>query len=249
MVQESKQRKRTLMELLNKISKGKELGDHDFDEKLQASRSRLLLHKADSMDSRIGDPDNDCAPEADHDQDKAYSWPPSPRAEERMLDPEFNRAFLLSMEEFRARAGNQFDNCYAEAVPKSRALKTGIFMSKFVQTYSSDLHGTDFQAWLYDDTELDEDLAGGLIRDVLDGLSEAGPEGRKKRKPKRLSQKRRAEIPEFDLHEIMGEFDIDDVGNLIIVKEKSKLMDRMERRVNKRGYLLDRHGNVVNQAR
>ena len=45
----------------------------------------------------------------------------------------------------------------------------------------------------------------------------------------------------------MGEFEIDDLGNFIILRgEKGELLDKKERRVNRRGYLVDRFGNVIN---
>ena len=45
----------------------------------------------------------------------------------------------------------------------------------------------------------------------------------------------------------MGEFEIDDAGNYIILRgEAGELLDRRERPVNKRGYLVDMVGNVIN---
>jgi len=47
----------------------------------------------------------------------------------------------------------------------------------------------------------------------------------------------------------MGEFDIDDEGNYIILRdEKQQLVDKYDRVVNERGYLVDKFGNVVNKA-
>jgi hypothetical protein len=44
----------------------------------------------------------------------------------------------------------------------------------------------------------------------------------------------------------MGDFDIDDEGNNLIIKSKDdKLNDREGRRVNRRGYLIDIEGNVA----
>jgi hypothetical protein len=46
----------------------------------------------------------------------------------------------------------------------------------------------------------------------------------------------------------MGEFEIDDLGNFIILRgERGELLDKKERRVNRRGYLIDRFGNVINK--
>ena len=54
-------------------------------------------------------------------------------------------------------------------------------------------------------------------------------------------------MPEFELNEIMGEFEIDDAGNYIIERgEQGELLDSAGRPVNKRGYLVDKSGNVIN---
>lgn len=45
----------------------------------------------------------------------------------------------------------------------------------------------------------------------------------------------------------MGDFEIDDLGNYIIMRgENGELLDSRERLVNRRGYLIDRFGNVIN---
>lgn len=46
----------------------------------------------------------------------------------------------------------------------------------------------------------------------------------------------------------MGEFEIDDLGNFIIIRAagSTDLMDKFGRKVNRRGYLIDRFGNVIN---
>jgi len=58
-----------------------------------------------------------------------------------------------------------------------------------------------------------------------------------------------ANPPEFELNDIMGEFDIDDSGNYIILRdENQQLVDKYDRVVNERGYLVDKFGNVCNKA-
>ncbi len=54
------------------------------------------------------------------------------------------------------------------------------------------------------------------------------------------------EIPDFKLSDIMGVFEMDNEGNFIIVKDGKLLRDKNKRLVNKRGYLIDGMGNVVN---
>ena len=45
----------------------------------------------------------------------------------------------------------------------------------------------------------------------------------------------------------MGEFEIDDLGNFVIMRgENGELLDKLERLVNRRGYLIDKFGNVIN---
>ena len=54
--------------------------------------------------------------------------------------------------------------------------------------------------------------------------------------------------PDFELHDIMGEFEIDDAGNYIILRgDDNKLLDKNGRHVNKRGYMIDRVGNIINK--
>lgn len=57
------------------------------------------------------------------------------------------------------------------------------------------------------------------------------------------------EIPDFEIEDIMGEFDIDDQGNYIILRndDNGNLEDKNEKRVNRRGYLVDKQGNVIDR--
>lgn len=51
----------------------------------------------------------------------------------------------------------------------------------------------------------------------------------------------------FNLQEIMGALDKDRNGNIIIRRDKhNNMVDKQGRRVNKKGYLVDEQGNVVN---
>jgi hypothetical protein len=52
----------------------------------------------------------------------------------------------------------------------------------------------------------------------------------------------------FNPHNIRGDFEVDQHGRPIIVKNKrGELVDKKGRRVNKRGYLVDKLGNVVDR--
>ena len=47
----------------------------------------------------------------------------------------------------------------------------------------------------------------------------------------------------------MGEFEIDDMGNFVILRGgRGELLDRHDKQVNRRGYLVDRYGNIVNKG-
>jgi hypothetical protein len=109
---------------------------------------------------------------------------------------------------------------------------------------------SDLEIVMEDEAEMDMEYAKDLIEGVIDGLSdsESGIGGKgKKSKKKKLNGKRAKEIPDFELADIMGEFEIDDLGNFIILRgDKGELLDKKERRVNRRGYLIDRFGNVIN---
>ncbi len=51
----------------------------------------------------------------------------------------------------------------------------------------------------------------------------------------------------FDLLDVMGHFDKDRKGNIIIRKDaKGKMVDKKGRSVNAKGYLIDADGNVIN---
>lgn len=106
-----------------------------------------------------------------------------------------------------------------------------------------------------EDAEIQPDFAKRLISNVIDGMSEHSEEATDQNeeiKPSLSVNKRtfkaKKEIPDFDLADIMGEFEIDDLGNYIIMRgENGELLDKMDRMVNRRGYLIDRFGNVINK--
>ena len=57
------------------------------------------------------------------------------------------------------------------------------------------------------------------------------------------SKKRKRDV-QFDIDEITGAFDIDDFGNMMI--NWQTMRDNLNRRVNKHGYLIDGHRNIIN---
>lgn len=141
----------------------------------------------------------------------------------------------------------------AKAPAKDKDLKRKKMVSRRTQTYlrellnmeGEDMHESDMEVVMEEELELDGGFAKGLINGVIDGLSESEEQvgGKKARKGKK-----KLEVPDFELADIMGEFEIDDLGNFIILRgEKGELLDKRERRVNRRGYLVDRFGNVINK--
>lgn len=104
-----------------------------------------------------------------------------------------------------------------------------------------------------DDAEIDDAYAHGLIQNVLQNVSgnEAPSDFEEQMHEQSFTkyQEAKKEQPDYDLADIMGEFDQDDLGNFIIMRKagSAELIDRRGRKVNKRGYLVDRFGNVVNQ--
>ena len=72
---------------------------------------------------------------------------------------------------------------------------------------------------------------------------------------KHIMEQNNGEIPQlftykgkkFDLLDVMGNFDKDRKGNIIIRKDaKGKMVDKKGRPVNAKGYLIDVDGNVIN---
>lgn len=52
----------------------------------------------------------------------------------------------------------------------------------------------------------------------------------------------------FNIKNILGDFEMDPVGNPILDKDKNgNLIDRQGQRVNSKGYLIDKNGNVINK--
>lgn len=51
----------------------------------------------------------------------------------------------------------------------------------------------------------------------------------------------------FDIKDVIGDFDKDRQGNIIIRRDRNnQMVDKKGRKVNNKGYLIDEEGNVVN---
>jgi hypothetical protein len=99
--------------------------------------------------------------------------------------------------------------------------------------------------------EYDPDFAKDLLKNLIDNLSDL-PSSTGKDSVELdydsqgfIRRKRRVTRENFDLDDILGTFNIDDFGNIIL--DMQALRDNVGRRVNKHGYLVDAKGNIVNQ--
>lgn len=138
----------------------------------------------------------------------------------------------------------QYDNCHAESVPEKpfrRPQRDAQKRARKVQTLTTDLAIGPSPKKVYPSQEPPEvgiSFGQGLINRVLCHVEEDDYY--------RLPNRRLKQIPPFELGDIMGEFERDDHGDFIIVEEGNTLEDAMGRSVNRKGYLLDQDGNVVN---
>ena len=194
-------------------------------------------------------------------REKRYSYPLLPKARVDVQDPQF-RETLQQIKQAEEEVLD--DNVYAECKApdknkeqnqnrkKTISRRTQTYLRELLQMEGDDMRESDLEIIMEDDAEIDLDYAQGLIEGVIDGLSESESNitGKKKGKKKRkvVPNKRTKEIPDFELADVMGDFEIDDLGNFIILRgEKGELLDKKERRVNRRGYLIDRFGNIINK--
>lgn len=109
---------------------------------------------------------------------------------------------------------------------------------------------SDQEIVMEDDVELDDQYAKGLIKGVIDRISQSsGSPKAASRRRRRAGRPKGTDIPEFELKDIMGDFEIDDGGNHVILRGPgTTLLDMQNRLVNKRGYLTDKFGNVVDRT-
>ena len=122
-------------------------------------------------------------------------------------------------------------------------------MRELLQLDGEEIQDSDMEIVMEEEAEIDDQYTKGLINGVIDRISESSKSQSAsdlKRRPRRKRDKGK-DVPDFDLADIVGDFEIDDAGNYIILRgEKGELLDRKERAVNKRGYLVDKLGNIIN---
>lgn len=106
--------------------------------------------------------------------------------------------------------------------------------------YSSD---SSFEIAMDGDLEVEnKDEFNHIMDEILGYDSDAQKKKKKKKRKKKFD-----DLPDFQLDDIMGEFEKDDKGNFIIVREANFLRDKNKSRVNERGYLIDIHHNIINK--
>jgi hypothetical protein len=88
-----------------------------------------------------------------------------------------------------------------------------------------------------------------MVNNVLDNF-----EGfQEKKKRRKLLPARMRQLPQFQINDLIGTFEIDEDGNFIILRNgldkngKPRLEDQKGRRVNQRGYLIDDNGKILNK--
>lgn len=95
--------------------------------------------------------------------------------------------------------------------------------------------------------EYDPLFAKNLLTNLIDNLSDITSSGMRDSNVDMESGRRKRRLIDrenFDIDDIMGEFDIDDLGNILI--DQVTLRDNLGRKVNKHGYLVNERGDILN---
>lgn len=128
-------------------------------------------------------------------------------------------------------------------------------MTRRTQTYERDI-GIGYDPFDHEGDELlmsddrgdrgleyDPRFAQEILRNLIDNLSEFPSSGDENND--RFDRNKKITRENFELDDILGTFDIDDNGNIIL--DINKLTDNLGRPVNKHGYLVDKKGNILSQ--
>jgi hypothetical protein len=160
------------------------------------------------------------------------SEPSSPRSKEMLLNPNFNSRMGELSKVYHMR--DQYDNCYHESKPLYQFAYTNCkLVSRSVQTNVLELLGVDdllphksvhtnkkilnqeiAEESMDESLEEEADVMGrGMVNNVLNNF-----EGfQEKKKRKRLPPGRMRQLPHFEINDIIGNFDIDEEGNNMII--------------------------------
>lgn len=169
---------------------------------------------------------------------RRYSFPMSPTRQKNLPN---TLLFERQIEDIKqATTDFLIDNVYTETRPKlepfaKRKIKTvsrrtQTYLRELLQVEGEEVHESDMEVLMEEEAEIDFDFAKGLIDNVIDQISsteESIPAHKEsKRKAKKKVFKAKKEIPDFELADIMGDFEIDDMGNFIIMRgEGGELLD------------------------
>jgi len=96
--------------------------------------------------------------------------------------------------------------------------RTQTYLRELLQLDGEDMQDSDMEIVMEEEAEIDDQYTKGIIKDVIEGLSETSHRdefGAEKKKTKRGQEPLRP-IPDFEFADIMGEVEIDDAGNYII---------------------------------
>lgn len=207
------------------------LSDIDSEESWQAAGTDSA---EDDTKSNRGDEDADQVGT----RERRYSFPLTPRRKKELPN---TLVFERAIEDIR-EANQDFliDNVYTETrhqvdplekkKKKTVSRRTQTYLRELLQVEGEEVHESDLEVLMEEDAEIDFDFAKGLIDKVIDHISSADesvpPADKKGKKAKKKPFKPQKEIPDFELADIMGEFEIDDMGNFIIMRgESGELMD------------------------
>jgi len=168
---------------------------------------------------------------------RRYSFPMSPT---RLKNLPNTLVFERAIDDIKdANQDFLIDNCYTDTKPvldpfakrkvKTVSRRTQTYLRELLQVEGEEQHESDMEVLMEEEAEIDYDFAKGLIANVIDHISsadESAPAQEKKKKPKKKVFKPKKEIPDFELADIMGDFEIDDMGNFIIMRgDGGELLD------------------------
>ncbi|CAI2372672.1 unnamed protein product [Moneuplotes crassus] len=225
------------------------------------SKGKEWIHERYSL------PDIFCYQESDS-ENRPYSYPVSPKTREGVVIEDWE--FMRTRHEEDLQ-----DNVYCDSKPKAEISDNRTSKSTFTQTFTKDNARNDnfsFNESFFDydslqlkNHKLRESASDGHDpEDYIDHdtyqistvnrlgviYEEEEPLNKMKSSLKRFDKVIFSKPPKFEKkfneHSIMGEFDKDSEGNLIILtNSKGHLVCNNGRRVNERGYLVDKFGNIL----
>lgn len=131
-----------------------------------------------------------------------------------------NPIFKEAVDEYRNTLISQYeDNVYADSKPPKPVnisippvlcdMGTQTMLRDLIFEENSDEEHIGVE---YEEAELNSSFACELIENVIDNLSESS----EFRETKKLDADRLREVPDFELEDILGVFDVDENGNLVI---------------------------------